>query len=241
MNRGTIVRNDVIYGPKSNDVSYESKIEEGTSVGTLTINGVDKDIIVPESGSGSEFVELTQAEYDALPDSKLEDDVPYIVTDTDDFDAYVMPYKNTTVGAKLDQTMNFVRLTKAEYEALPDSKLTDGVCYFITDEKDMDAYNVPYKNTTVGDELDAQKQNIADLQGKVLKEYHFQVTTDGSTGFVTTSLSTSKKIVGIDVEQAGYFAMHWKSSSGVYGITAIRNDMVLGKNVTISGTMYYFD
>ena len=34
-------------------------------------------------------------------------------------------------GKTLDE--NFVELTLAEYEALPDTKLTDGVQYFITD------------------------------------------------------------------------------------------------------------
>lgn len=56
---------------------------------------------------GTEFYNITQADYDALPSSKLTDGVAYVITDADDMDAYNMPYKNTTVGDKIDN-INFI-------------------------------------------------------------------------------------------------------------------------------------
>lgn len=60
------------------------------------------------------FYECTQAEYDALPSTKLTDGVLYFITDT-------------------DSNPQIVILTQAEYNALPETKLTDGVYYCITD------------------------------------------------------------------------------------------------------------
>lgn len=58
------------------------------------------------------FYECTQSEYDALPDTKLSDNVIYFIT---------------------DGTIELVPLTQAEYNALPDTKLSDNVFYLITD------------------------------------------------------------------------------------------------------------
>lgn len=43
------------------------------------------------SGGGSaNIVELTQAEYDALPDTKLTDDVTYFIKDGEDVSSFVL-------------------------------------------------------------------------------------------------------------------------------------------------------
>lgn len=145
-----------------------------------------------------------------------------------------------SVQSKIEH-METVELTKEEYDSLSYAEKHNGKDYLVKGMSPMTAYNMPYKDSTVGDGLDDVKQDVADLNEHKLKEESFRLTTDATTGFATITLPTSKKIVGIDVEQAGYFAMFWKSASGVYGITAIRNDWTLGKNVTLSGTIYYFD
>lgn len=51
MNHGTIVRNDIIYSGEQDKVSYTSDYEKGARIGTLTINGVDNDILCPSEVS----------------------------------------------------------------------------------------------------------------------------------------------------------------------------------------------
>lgn len=87
-------------------------------------------------GGGTSMVTLTQAEYDALPDSKYTDDIPYFIVDgvvggnnaTD-----IKCLNGETVQTELDK-LKKVFLTQAEYDALPDTKLTDNIEYNIVDE-----------------------------------------------------------------------------------------------------------
>lgn len=43
-----------------------------------------------EGGGSANIVELTQAEYDALPDTKLTDDVTYFIKDGEDVSSFVL-------------------------------------------------------------------------------------------------------------------------------------------------------
>lgn len=72
------------------------------------------------NGEADVGVELTKAEYDALPDSKYSDGVTYFIKDAGGSGG------GSTGAGEME-------LTQAEYDALPDSKNTDGINYFITD------------------------------------------------------------------------------------------------------------
>lgn len=62
------------------------------------------------------YVEITQAEYDALPDTKYSDNIMYCITDSQNGGIYLCA------------------LTQAEYDALPSSaKNSNNTIYFITD------------------------------------------------------------------------------------------------------------
>lgn len=50
------------------------------------------------SGSGVSTVKLTQAEYDALSDEKLSNNVIYIITDSDELSAKNVPYDGSVTG-----------------------------------------------------------------------------------------------------------------------------------------------
>lgn len=50
------------------------------------------------SASGSKIVKLTQAEYDALPNDKLSDDIVYLITDSGELTAENLFYDGSVTG-----------------------------------------------------------------------------------------------------------------------------------------------
>ena len=100
---------NILYNPNIKElpntvVADAGKILEVNSIGEWDTGDI------PES-----YVALTQAQYDALPSSKLTDGKMYYITDQ-------------------DEPSDYVALTQAQYDALPSSKLTDGKMYCITDQ-----------------------------------------------------------------------------------------------------------
>lgn len=65
------------------DVEWNQITEDGTKIAEVTINGETTEVFAPQGGGGGgeAFVEMTKAEYDALPDTKLTDGVPRLITD----------------------------------------------------------------------------------------------------------------------------------------------------------------
>lgn len=129
---------------------------------------------------------------------------------------------------------DFVILTQEEYDALPDSKYTDGIEYRIK-ASPMNAYNMSYKDTSVGDELDNQKQNIADQQSAINllnNKLDFKRKTLSGTssafGYLTTDMDyDSYLILRASVEgKNGYYAAPTKLSNGklAFLITYVSNN-----------------
>ena len=87
------------------------------------------------SYGGVDIVKLTQAEYDALPESKNSDGILYAITDGE----------GSSGG-----TSKPVELTKAQYEALGESTKTDGILYAITDGDELSAKNMAYDGSVTG-------------------------------------------------------------------------------------------
>lgn len=88
------------------------------------------------SADGS--VDITQAEYDKLKASgQVNPSITYYITDGE-------------VEDSGGGNANIVELTQEEYDALPESKLTDGVLYAITDGEDFNASNLPYDGNETG-------------------------------------------------------------------------------------------
>lgn len=96
---------------------------------------------------------------------------------------------------------NAVYLTQAEYDALPDSKLTDGVEYRITDAgtESITASNVGYDNSASGLEAVTTQQAIDKLNDKtihfssVLIGKYTTSATQGETVTITITFPTTKK------------------------------------------------
>lgn len=80
-----------------------------------------------------------------------------------------------SVQSKIEH-METVELTKEEYDALPYAEKHNGKDYLVKGMSPMTAYNMPYKDSTVGDGLDDIKQNIADLSNNKIsyKIYEFE-------------------------------------------------------------------
>lgn len=93
---------------------------------------------------------LTQDEYDELPSSKNTDGIIYYVTDTHKIYLNGAVYGSGGAGAVVDVLQNgisvldeenvahiktYKEVTQAQYDALPDTKLSDGILYCITDGK----------------------------------------------------------------------------------------------------------
>ena len=117
----------------------------------------------------SNIVYLTQEQYDALPDDKLTDDIEYRIMD-EGFEATAVNigYDNSKSGLSAETLQeavdelsrrpgggggesNIVYLTQEQYDELPDSKLTDGVEYRVTDAGVRgSAENVSYDGSASG-------------------------------------------------------------------------------------------
>lgn len=65
------------------DVQWNQIVESGEEIAEITIDGETTKVYAPKGGGGGgeAFVEMTKAEYDALPDTKLTDGVPRLITD----------------------------------------------------------------------------------------------------------------------------------------------------------------
>ena len=147
----------------------EGKIKEGDIV------NITDDINDYPGGGGdypsgaSNIVYLTQEQYDALPDDKLTDDIEYRIMD-EGFEATAVNvgYDNSKSGLSAETVQeavdelsrrpggggesNIVYLTQEAYDALPESKLTDGIEYRITDANtdSTKARNISYDNAESG-------------------------------------------------------------------------------------------
>lgn len=75
-----------------------------------------------ESGGGTDFVPITKAEYDALGDATLDDNIPYLITDW------------TEGGGSGGDVLPDLAGTKEEFEAIKDT-LPDGSAFDTIDEE----------------------------------------------------------------------------------------------------------
>lgn len=75
----------------------------------------------------------------------------------------------TVTGALsfLNEGNNVVFLTMDEYNQLPDSKLTDGIIYYITDADGLGAQNISYDNSTSGINGNTVQAAVDELAGDV--------------------------------------------------------------------------
>ena len=85
----------------------------------------------------------------------------------------------------METTSQSRTLTQAEYDALPDTKYTDNIEYFITDAEPLDASTIAYDNTASKMTATNVQAGIDELNGNII---NIVKTADiGEVSFVSTS------------------------------------------------------
>ena len=190
------------------DALPDSKYSDDIIYCIIDINGED----IGGGGSSSasvEVVELTQSEWDSLGNEKYDDDVIYVVTDGEELEAHNMAYDGSITGLGNDVQeaidnlndkvgsgggLSNVKLTQAEYDALPETKNSDNVIYTITDgeEEALDAENIKCTDASgevsdVQSELDKHNEDITLLNQNftslIKKKVFTNVTTNSGGSF----------------------------------------------------------
>ena len=103
----------------------------------------------------------------------------------------------------METTSQSRTLTQAEYDALPDTKYTDGIEYFITDAEPLDASTIAYDNTAskmtatnVQAGIDELNSNLEDLSS-LIKVKTLTGTTNDSGNFDLQTESSVKVISAV--------------------------------------------
>lgn len=154
------------------------------------------DCLASDGGGGTSVgIELTQAEYDALPSSKLTDGVDYYITD-----ATQSPF-------------NVVEVTQAEYDALTDAQKNVGQ-YFITDVNILMIHgkaSVPSADKIKYDDNQNVKEAIDELNSKFVVDYQTTSATVNVTSSYAYPSGVSKSthaLLSIEALESG---VRWRS------------------------------
>lgn len=169
-----IVRNQIKYatgsgsgGGNTNSVDltmaeYEALEAQGKVSEDTTYYITDASV---EGMFSSGIVKLTQAEYDALPESKYSDGVLYAITDGESSDSVGKP----------------VELTREQYEALGDSVLNDNILYAITDGDGLSAKNLAFDDSETQLGVNNVQDAIVEQNKKLDKEWSHVVVSAVNT------------------------------------------------------------
>ena len=165
---GKIIRNGINYSSTTDaakNINYDNSASGlAATTAQKAIDELNRKIAAGGGGSSSNIVYLTQAEYDALPEDKLEDNIEYWITDAGvrgsaenvSYDASASGLDAKNVQEAVDKLAegagNKVEyLTQEEYDDLPEDKLTNNVEYRILDSgTPTTARNVGYDGTASG-------------------------------------------------------------------------------------------
>lgn len=184
LNVGGTIYNIPSGGGSGDTVAWNQIQQSGTKIATITINSTPTDVYAPNGGGGA---------------SALEDltDVT-ITTPSDNQD---LSYDSTS--SKWINKTKQVSLTKAQYDALPSSKLTDGIQYFITDMNVINGYTdligtLTAGNTTltISDEL-ITIDSTFDIYTSVYGVNPANVVA--STGSITLTFEAQQSDLGVKV------------------------------------------
>ena len=173
---GLIMKNGISYGGGSGTAAdtkhiditqaeYDELQSKGLVDSTATYFVIDGEY--SEGGGNANIVKLTQAEYNALPESKNSDGILYAITDGE---------------SSSGSTSKPVELTKAQYEALGDSVLNDNILYAITDGDELSAKNLAFDDT----ETQLGANNVQDAIVEQNKNLKFKLVGTATSASVLT-------------------------------------------------------
>lgn len=143
------------------------------------------------------------------------------------------------LSEKVKSGGNIVYLTQAEYEALPDSKLTDDVEYRITDANTaakIAATDVTYGDSTVEEVIDEVQESVSTLN-ESLSEVFIRVvyTAEGTRRSVSAG-----DVVLFDLPLASNTSENIKNNISNYSPIGVYRISVASGNYT-QVTDYYYD
>ena len=105
----------------------------------------------------------------------------------------------------METTSQSRNLTQAEYDALPDTKYTDGIEYFITDAEPLDASTIAYDNTTSKMTATNVQAGIDELNSN-LTQFQSQIATMFNNAGAHNAIYRGKNL-GTSVTTAQYNAI----------------------------------
>ena len=212
---GKIYKNGIQY---SGTTDAATNINYDNSKGAIkagNVQGAIDEIMETTSQSRN----LTQAEYDALPDTKYTDNIEYFITDAEPLDASTIAYDNTTskmtatnVQAGIDELNSNLTQTEAKINNV-DEHLTaennmpfrfafdtnSGKYGYITESGGADTFN-PFSDGSVG-EFDTFVKRIVGSATNQYQTYKFDVEEGANYLFTLYTLHPSgggriRKITG---------------------------------------------
>lgn len=171
-------------GGGGDSVSWNQVVQSGTKIAEVTINSTTTDVYAPSGGGRASVLEdLTDVVITSVQNNQ---DLSY----------------DTTSSKWINKTKQ-VSLTKAQYDALPSSKLTDGIQYFITD-LNVDTYWIDLTGT-----LTAGQTSITLSDSIITTDSTFDFYTDtfganptnvvATNGSITLTFEAQQSDVGVKV------------------------------------------
>lgn len=223
MNRGTIVRNDIIYSGEKDKVSYVPTLSEGTEIGTLTINGEDNVLYAPAGGGGGGSSVEVSAEY--TEGTKI----ATIAVDGIDNDIYI-PDSQTS-----NDSMQFKGYIDCSIETsdLPNSgENNKGYMYIVS--KDGEYNNI---SDNVWCYICKNKEPLIFSEDGTYKVRNANWPTVYFAFFKNTSNNTIN-LIAVDTNANGPWSYDWNQAFGGGWSSAYANKNLL---CTIGEQKYYYD
>ncbi len=179
------------------EVEVTQILTSGTQIASIKVDGEDTILYAPTGGGGGGGGEDKMDKYNPTSsgtfthtgNANISGAVSASSVSASSVSADSMTLDGEDLKTMIDSKTSFEKMSEAEYDALPDTKYTDHTPRITPDDEDeLNAYNITYKNTHVGEALDATatslvgvnedvsdindeisdiKQNIADQQTEI--------------------------------------------------------------------------
>lgn len=196
-------------GGSGSNVEWNQIQTSGTKIAEVTIDGTMTEVYAPsESGGGSDDVDLTQAEYDALSDTKLTDNKNYFINDASETNGNLVrngkSYTGGGSGSGYSETLLFENTGKVSSGtiALSDSILNYNQLVFEVTNNNETNWNATsfcnYLVSAISDRIGGQTENKGIIANGVSGSWNVMFfTTENSITFGDTASLLVKRIYGI--------------------------------------------
>lgn len=149
------------------DVDVTQILTSGTQIASIKVDGEDTILYAPTGGGGEDKMDkynpTSSGTFTHTGNANISGAVSASSVSADS-----MTLDGEDLKQMIDGKTSFEKMSEAEYDALPDTKYTDHTPRITPDDEDeLNAYNIAYKNTHVGEALDSNATSIDGLNGEV--------------------------------------------------------------------------